>query len=109
MLVTLKSNWFAPNDTLYQKGKNVEIPDELADYLPKTAIIPEGYEAKVSPSLPAKDNPVETLRNFDQVRSVTDSEGEVHKRTNAEQEAINLRMAKARAARKNNTVSDEDN
>lgn len=104
MRVKLRNNWFASNDTLYRKGDDVEIPDDLADSLPKTAIFVEGMDTRPKP----RAYPVQTLRDFDEVRKVTDAEGEIAERTHAEQEAINLRMAKARAARKTNAVSDKD-
>ena len=105
MRVKLRNNWFAPDNTLYLKGDGVEIPDDLAGSLPRTATFAEGMDTRLKPVR----HPAETLRDHDPRRAATDAEGRINEavnethRTEAKQEAINLRMAKARAARKSQT------
>jgi hypothetical protein len=82
MLVELKEKWFAPTEaTQYAKGLKLftsgrryrpgvhEIPDELKDKLPKSAVILE--EKPIHDEVPVVHK---SLKDFDETRAIADEE-----------------------------------
>jgi len=67
MKVVFKRNWFAPNGEFYRAEESpCEVPDEMKKFLPR--------DAKVVDKVPPKTiQKPEVLRDFDQIRSESDT------------------------------------
>lgn len=102
MRVVLKNNLYTDRG-FFRKSPNrdtpIDFPDELAHVLPKSAVIVSGGPV-VEVAVP--DTSAESLRDHDPGRAAMDSEKEAQEAAD-KQDAVNARMAKARAARGTHT------
>lgn len=91
VLVKLKNNWFPPSDPFrpdsmrvfsgqFFKIGVVEIPDELVEFLPKSAIILEHNHKKVAVKKEVQKE--ETLKDYDGDRAASDELIKIHETVN---------------------------
>lgn len=91
VLVKLRNSWFPPSQSFHPdamrvfsgqffKVGTVEIPDELVEFLPKTAIILEHNHKKVAVTKEVQKE--ETLKDYDGGRAASDELIKIHETVN---------------------------